>query len=402
MGLGGVGLLVALELGGLLLSPPLLSPPLWLTAGAAVVMVCCLAYFALGVLRFVEREQGRALRNYDLLLAALDTLQVGLELVAPDGRLLLANRRAATLHPCPEGQWSMPEGLASADPEPADPADATDHEPRRRRLAHTERGETRLYELLALAGWEADGVRAFIYVDRTEGTVNEQRAIMLEQLASLGRAMQQVAHELNTPLASIQTLAVDLAHAQPGPDTDESIALIASEARRCREISRELLSTARLGEHSPVRTVLADVVRRAARLAYGRQTGRGRVLLQGELEVECVTDGDRLLQILVNLLQNASDASDEPVEVTVTAERDHAVLAVRDHGPGLPEEVRRQLFVPFVSTKPPGKGTGLGLYTCARLAQQLRAELTIENDAGGGVLARLVLPRTQEAASGAS
>lgn len=401
MGLGGVGLLLALELCGLLLSPPLLSPPLWLTAGAAVVMVCCLAYFALGVLRFVEREQGRALRNYDLLLAALDTLQVGLELVAPDGRLLLANRRAATLHPCPDGQWSMPEGLASTDPEPADPTDGTDKEPRRRRLAHTERGETRLYELLALAGWEADGVRAFIYVDRTEGTVNEQRAIMLEQLASLGRAMQQVAHELNTPLASIQTLAVDLAHAQPGPDTAESIALIASEARRCREISRELLSTARLGEHSPVRTVLADVVRRAARLAYGRQTGRGRVLLQGELEVACVTDGDRLLQILVNLLQNASDASDEPVEVTVTAQPDHAVLTVRDHGPGLPEEVRRRLFVPFVSTKPPGKGTGLGLYTCARLAQQLRAELTIENDAGGGVLARLVLPRPQEAASGA-
>ena len=149
-----------------------------------------------------------------------------------------------------------------------------------------------------------------------------------------------------------------------------------------------------------MRTQVADGVRRAARLAYGRQTGRGRVLLQGELEVECVTDGDRLLQILVNLLQNASDASDEPVEVTVTAQRDHAVLAVRDHGPGLPEEVRRQLFVPFISTKPPGKGTGLGLYTCARLAQQLRAELTIENDAGGGVLARLVLPRTQEAASG--
>ena len=197
----------------------------------------------------------------------------------------------------------------------------------------------------------------------------------------------------------IQTLAVDLSHAQPGPDAAESIALIASEARRCREISRELLSTARLGSHSPVRTVLADVVRRAARLAYGRQTGRGRVLLQGELEVACVTDGDRLLQILVNLLQNASDASDEPVEVTVTKQGEHAVLAVRDHGPGLPEEVRRRLFTPFVTTKPPGKGTGLGLYTCARLAQQLRARLTVENDPDGGVLARLVLPRTEEAAS---
>lgn len=388
VGLGGLLLLVLAEHLGMLLSAPLPNPPLWLAAGAAAVTVCCLAYFARGVLRFVESEQGRALRNYELLLSALDALQVGLELVGPDGRLLLANRRAATLHPCPDGQWRPP--VASAGPI----SDGDDVRPRR--LAHTERGEARIYEIMALAGWEAQGLRAFLYVDRTEATVNEQRAILLEQLASLGRALQQVAHELNTPLASIQTLAVDLSHSAQSADAAESIALIVDEARRCREISRELLSTARLGAHSPVRTVLADVVRRAARLAYGRNPGRGGVILKGELDTACLTDGDRLLQILVNLLQNASDACDEPVEVSVSrAAAGGAVLAVRDRGPGLPEEVRSRLFQPFVSTKPPGKGTGLGLYTCARLAQQLRAELGIENvpaDEGGGVRVRLTLP----------
>lgn len=397
VGLLGLLLLVLAEPLGLLLSAPLSEPPLWLVAGAAAVTVCCLAYFARGVLRFVESEQGRALRNYELLLTALDALQVGLELVGPDGRLLLANRRAATLHPCPDGQWRPPVASAA----PTDDGD----DARPRRLAHTERGEARIYEIMALAGWEAQGLRAFLYVDRTEATVNEQRAILLEQLASLGRALQQVAHELNTPLASIQTLAVDLshsAHAVQSPDAAESIALIVDEARRCREISRELLSTARLGAHSPVRTVLADVVRRAARLAYGRNPGRGGVILKGELDTACLTDGDRLLQILVNLLQNAGDASDEPVEVSVSrAAGGGAVLAVRDRGPGLPEEVRARLFQPFVSTKPPGKGTGLGLYTCARLAQQLRAELSIENvpaGEGGGVRARLVLPGEPRAA----
>lgn len=405
VGLGGLLLLVLAEESGLLLSAPLLSPPLWLSATAAAATVCCLAYFARGVLRFVEREQGRALRNYELLLTALDALQVGLELVAPDGRLLLANRRAATLHPCPDGQWRAPVAAPAAggDGPPGDDG-------RPRRLAHTEGGEARIYEIMALAGWEAEGLRAFLYVDRTEATVNEQRAILLEQLASLGRALQQVAHELNTPLASIQTLAVDLSHAVQSPDAAESIALIVDEARRCREISRELLSTARLGAHSPVRTVLADVVRRAARLTYGRNPGRGGVILRGELDLACVTDGDRLLQILVNLLQNASDASDHPVEVTISrasGRRGGAVLAVRDRGPGLPVEVRERLFQPFVSTKPPGKGTGLGLYTCARLAQQLGAELVIDNadsaahgdgagDDGGGVLARLTLPDDPE------
>src|SRR5262249_55024014 len=145
------------------------------------------------------------------------------------------------------------------------------------RFAYTENSgegsETRIAEMLALGGWGNEGVRAFLYVDRTEATVDEQRAIMLERLASLGRAMQEGAHELNTPLASIQTLAVDLSHAVHSPDAAESVALIVDEARRCQQISRELLSTARSGSSSPVHTVLGEVVRRAARLTYGQRRG---------------------------------------------------------------------------------------------------------------------------------
>lgn len=395
VGAAGIGLLVGCETSGLLLSAPLLSPPLWLTAGAALLTILSLAYFALGVVRYVEREQGRTGRNYELLLSALERLQVGLELIDSDGRRLLANRRATAIHPLPGGtRWHMPSGLPAGATGDAGPL----------RFPYTEGDETRIVEMQALGGWDVDGVRAFIYVDRTEATVDEQRAIMLERLASLGRVMQEVAHELNTPLASIQTLAVDLSHAVKSQDAAESVALIVDEARRCQQISRELLSTARMGSSSPVRTVLGEVVRRAARLTYGR---RGGVVVKGEPELTCVTDSDRLLQILVNLLQNASDASDKPVEVKVSRSAAGAEITVRDHGPGLPPKVQERLFQPFVSTKPPGKGTGLGLYTCARLAQQLRAELRIENivetdnsDGGGsGVLARLRLPIEPEGAA---
>lgn len=421
VGSAGIFLLVLCEQSGLLLAPPLYSPPLWLMAGAALLSILSLAYFALGVLRYVEAEQGRAVRNYELLLTALDRLQVGLELVTPDGRLLLANRRAAAIHPYDGGRWQMPAGLlesAAADGQKASGP---------LRFAYIEeigeQRETRIAEMLAISGRGENGVRAFLYVDRTEATVDEQRAIMLERLASLGRAMQEVAHELNTPLASIQTLAVDLSHAVHSADAAESVALIVDEARRCQQISRELLSTARIGSPSPVRTVLAEVVRRAARLTYGQR--RGRVVIQGDLDLACITDSDRLLQILVNLLQNASDASEKPVEVTVSRTspfatprdgeesgdslKSYAEIAVRDYGPGLPAKVQERLFQPFVSTKPPGQGTGLGLYTCARLSQQLRAELRIENaataadlesksgsDDGQGVLARLRLPLFSE------
>jgi len=408
----GIVVLALAQRSGWLLSRVLNSPPLWLTAGTALLSVSCLAYFAVSVLRFVEREQGRAGRNYELLLSALDRLQVGLELVSADGRVLLANQRAAALRPSPTatGRWLPPSGLTSAVPrQPGDSA----------RFAHTEGNETRIIELLMLSGGGGRGpeVRAYLYADRTESTVDEQRAIMLERLASLGRAMQEVAHELNTPLASIQTLAVDLSHslaahpmaqAASGPDMAESVALIVDEARRCQAISRELLSTARLGSTSPVRTLLVDVVRRATRLTYGKR--RGLVRLHGDLELACVTGGDRLLQILVNVLQNASDASEKAIDVTLSrseqAGRVLAEIEVRDHGPGLPAQVVARLFVPFVSTKPPGQGTGLGLYTCARLAQQLKGELSVENVGGdgtgedSGVRVRLRLPLDSQDSGG--
>jgi signal transduction histidine kinase len=82
-------------------------------------------------------------------------------------------------------------------------------------------------------------------------------------------------------------------------------------------------------------------------------------------------------------------------------------IEVRDHGPGLPAQVAARLFVPFVSTKPPGQGTGLGLYTCARLAQQLHGRLRIENVADesregrvAGVRVRLELPLDGPIAAG--
>ncbi|MCS6914924.1 MAG: HAMP domain-containing sensor histidine kinase [Myxococcales bacterium] len=379
--LGGIGLLYGAERAGLLLSPALEGPPLWLAACAPTLTVLSLAYFSLGALQFLRREQNRALENYQLLLGGLDALDVGLELVGPDGRLLLCNRRAAQVHPCPDGRWRPPEGLS----EGTGP----------RRFAHQEGNETRIYEMLALPGDRPPSagtgqLRAYLYVDRTESTMDEQRAVMLERLASLGRAMQGVAHELNTPLASIQTLAVDLSHTVNNPDAAESISLIIDEARRCREITRELLAnTGRPGQQA--RVVLADLVRRAAKLVYGSQAAE--VVLRGDLSLSCTTDGDRLLQILVNLLQNARDAAAAPAEVDLLRlPGDQVCIELRDRGPGLAPRVRERLFQPFVTTKPPGQGTGLGLYTCARLAQQLQGQLTVENAPGGGVCARLRLP----------
>jgi signal transduction histidine kinase len=102
---------------------------------------------------------------------------------------------------------------------------------------------------------------------------------------------------------------------------------------------------------------------------------------------------DPLVQIFVNLLQNARDADPTGV-IAVRSEPagDGLRVLIRDHGPGLADEAAAHLFEPFFTTKPPGKGTGLGLYTSYTLAQSLGGQLALEDHPEGGALATVTLP----------
>ncbi|MEZ4240851.1 MAG: HAMP domain-containing sensor histidine kinase [Myxococcota bacterium] len=102
-------------------------------------------------------------------------------------------------------------------------------------------------------------------------------------------------------------------------------------------------------------------------------------------------------QVVMNLLGNAIDAvADEPVRevrVHVTGDRHQARIEVSDSGPGLPEAVRERMFEPFVTTKPPGRGTGLGLYIARKLADEIGGEISLEpTPAGQGARLVVTLP----------
>lgn len=103
-----------------------------------------------------------------------------------------------------------------------------------------------------------------------------------------------------------------------------------------------------------------------------------------------------LRQVLVNVLKNAIDAvsyaQTREIRVRVSASDDVEIL-VEDTGIGVPDEVRRRLFEPFVTTKPPGKGSGLGLFISRRRIEDLGGQVTIEPGDAGGTHVRVVLPR---------
>ena len=98
----------------------------------------------------------------------------------------------------------------------------------------------------------------------------------------------------------------------------------------------------------------------------------------------------------IQLIQNAVDVMDDQkqprINITGTVDSGFAEIAIKDHGPGIPEEAFTKLFDPFYTTKPVGKGTGLGLSISYGLATDLGGSLKAENHPQGGALFTLTVP----------
>jgi len=112
---------------------------------------------------------------------------------------------------------------------------------------------------------------------------------------------------------------------------------------------------------------------------------------------------EALRAAISNLVDNAVEASpeDAPVEIAVEVVGDEALITVRDHGPGVPDEVRRQLFTPHVTTK--SGGSGMGLFLARQLVEAGHGgALELLDAADGGTVARVRLPVSSDGASGAT
>ncbi len=392
---------------------------------ATVGAVAYLVLHAVGELRdrerAVEEARDRAELEYELLSNTLDELDAGLEVLDADHKLVWRNRLAKRLVPRIDSgeQWRCPgwDKPCERDASGLCPINRSFRlgEAGRCRFAMDDGGPERVYELLSfpLSSDQGGNARVMnLYLDRTGATLAERQLVLAERLASLGRVAQGVAHELNTPLATIRTLAADMGVALEGleaqaagdgaalaKDVSESASLIKDETARLGRITQALLAGGDLVRLRIVGAVpLAAVVERARALVFaGMRTGPEIVLDRSLDSVRMRCDQDRLVQVLVNLLQNAHDALSEgeggEVRIWAVLDGEGGVrLRVDDDGPGIDDAVRGRLFEPFTTTKPPGRGTGLGLYTSYMLIEAMHGKLTLEARPAGGTRAEIHLP----------
>ena len=234
-----------------------------------------------------------------------------------------------------------------------------------------------------------------------------RQAAAAEELADLRSGfVAAVSHELRTPLAAILGFAELLqsrwSHLDDGARRS-MVSRIVTSANRQQRLVEELLLLSRIelgGIAVKVETVtLKPLVDRAideVRMSYYPSQ---RVNCEGSEELSVLGDSDRIVEILVNLIDNAAKYSPEGTSIDVSWASDSrwASIRVRDHGAGVQAEERQRLFTRF--GRVPGSriragrvGVGLGLYLSRSFAQAMSGDLTLESSTANGCVFRLTLP----------
>ena len=229
----------------------------------------------------------------------------------------------------------------------------------------------------------------------------EMQARRADRLRSLGELSAAIAHEVRNPLQGIAlTLANLKEHLTPG--AEPYVAVMFSEMERLNALVGGILTFARPVPPQPAPVRLADLCERAIDLASDRATEREvEITFDGAAGGACEVDPSQILQVVLNLLLNAVDASPRGGTVEVRVEAGAATagdlpadaawtIVVRDHGDGIPDEIRDKLFDPFFTTKP--EGTGLGLAVSLQIVEEHGGTIQVENAPHGGARFRIELP----------
>lgn len=234
---------------------------------------------------------------------------------------------------------------------------------------------------------------------RTELERQRERAATSARLASLVTFAAGAAHELATPLSTIKLIARELEREFEGADGRaellDDIRSIQSEVARGRVILDRLAAGA--GEFSgeaPRQLSIGDLIE-AFEEELGRETASRIDIHCANPDATVVVPARAVAQVIANLVRNGLDASETAarVDLAIFADAHGIAFEIVDRGVGMSAETLARAGEPFFTTKPPGSGTGLGLYLVRALVAQLGGTLSIESQPERGTTARLDLPR---------
>jgi len=209
-----------------------------------------------------------------------------------------------------------------------------------------------------------------------------------ERIVSLGTLAASAAHELGTPLSTLSVVIGEMQNDCESPEQKENLTLLDGQVRNCKRILNSLVNHAQATpEVMSIEDFLLAVLDEWQLL---RPTVHYNYQISGTQPAPRLRPDPALRAALLNLLNNAADASSEGMEILLHWNEKHIVLEIQDQGPGLTAEAASRAGSAFFTTKEEGRG--LGLFLANATLERLGGNVRLFNRDGGGATTEVTLP----------
>jgi len=257
----------------------------------------------------------------------------------------------------------------------------------------------KIYDERGQVAFTVTVLRDLTALRRVEQLRVERRMLEIEKFAAAGRLAATIAHEVNNPMEAIKN-AIYLLSDSVRPDAQPVYDILKSETERVARIVRQMLGLYRNNEQ--VKPVNINVLIEDTLLLLNRQLQRNNIEVAtklGELP-DAIVAADQLRQVLSNLVINAKDAMPDGGRLLlrtrhVRTSKEFPLGGIRilvaDSGSGIPRDLQRSIFEPFVTTKGE-KGTGLGLWIVRGIIGNHGGKISLRSKVGKGTIFKIELP----------
>ncbi len=220
----------------------------------------------------------------------------------------------------------------------------------------------------------------------------QDQLVQGKKMSSLGVLTAGIAHQLNNPLNNISTSCQIILEELNQCDLEflrKMLTNVEQEVYRARDIVKGLLEFSRVRDFSLKPTILEDVVKKSVRLISSQVPPGVDIVDEIPSDLVLGLDAQRMQEVFLNLLMNATQAIKEPpgqirIAASVDGGHEEAVITVEDTGTGIPPEQLDRVFDPFFTTKEVGLGTGLGLSIVYGIIEKHRGHISVESREGEG------------------
>jgi len=243
--------------------------------------------------------------------------------------------------------------------------------------------------------------RGFIAIgqDMTTYEQIERQLLQSEKMATVGQMAAGIAHDLNNPITAIINYAAMLGKNESLDDrARSSVQQLSEEARRIENLAQNLMSYSKPAQEEMFPLDLRSVVLDSLSFSH-YELSRGKVTVETDIPEDLPPVRGiktQLQQVFINLLSNASQACIEKgggkVSMIASREGDKLKVEISDNGIGIPGENLPRLFDPFFTSKPEGKGTGLGLLIVKEIVSRHQGTVCAESEQGKGSTFTVTLP----------